>query len=236
MTLQQRSRPRRAPWALAGALCFFAALTIPGAAVANDAQKLIDDSAAMVRSMLTERGWTDFYTAFKNAKAVVLVPDFLEAGFVIGGAGGQCLIIARSGEDGAWSAPSFCMIGEASVGFQIGFQKSEMIMLVMNDAALEEIAGGTAKFGGDAGLAVGLIGASVKAATTLNFDKDIYAFSRNQGLYGGIVLDAGWIGPDSDYNRAYYGRAVTARHILIDRRVANPASVPLIAALETPSS
>jgi lipid-binding SYLF domain-containing protein len=236
MTLQRRSRPRRASWALAGALGFLAALAIPGTAAANDAQKLIDDSAAMVRTMLSEQEWTDFYTAFKNAKAVILIPDFLEAGFFIGGAGGQCLIIARSGESGAWSAPSFCMIGEASVGFQIGFQKSEMIMLVMNDAALEEIAGGTAKFGGDAGLAIGLIGASVKGATTLNFDTDIYAFSRNQGLYGGIVLDAGWIGPDSDYNQAYYGRAVTARHILIDRRVANPASVPLIAALETPNS
>ena len=107
-------------------------------------------------------------------------------------------------------------------------------MLVMTDGAVSEIAGGTAKFGGDAGLAVGMIGAGVKGATTLNFDKDIYAFSRNQGLYGGIVIDGGWIGPDSDYNQAYYGRAVTARHILIDRRVANPATNGLIAALKQP--
>ena len=144
------------------------------------------------------------------------------------------MIIARSGPEGEWSAPSFCLIGEASLGLQIGFQKSEMIMLVMTDGAVSEIAGGTAKFGGDAGLAVGMIGAGVKGATTLNFDKDIYAFSRNQGLYGGIVIDGGWIGPDSDYNQAYYGRAVTARHILIDRRVANPATNGLIAALKQP--
>ena len=186
--------------------------------------------------MLTEDEWTDFEAAFKQAKAVVLVPDFLEAGFFVGGAGGQCLIVARSGANGAWSAPSFCLIGEASLGFQIGFQKSEMIMLVMNDDALDQITSGTAKFGGDAGLAVGLVGAGVKGATTLNFDMDIYAFSRSQGLYGGIAVDGGWIGPDSDYNQAYYGRAVTARHILIDRRVANPATGPLIAALEKPYS
>lgn len=236
MTSQRQSWPRRAPWALAGALCLFATLATSGAASANDAQKLIDDSAAMVRTMLTEDEWTDFEAAFKQAKAVVLVPDFLEAGFFVGGAGGQCLIVARSGANGAWSAPSFCLIGEASLGFQIGFQKSEMIMLVMNDDALDQITSGTAKFGGDAGLAVGLVGAGVKGATTLNFDMDIYAFSRSQGLYGGIAVDGGWIGPDSDYNQAYYGRAVTARHILIDRRVANPATGPLIAALEKPYS
>jgi lipid-binding SYLF domain-containing protein len=177
-----------------------------------------------------------FDAAFKNAKAVILIPSYLEAGFFLGAGGGQCLIVARSGANGAWSAPSFCMMGEASLGFQIGFQKSEMIMLVMNDAALDRIVSGTAKFGGDAGLAAGLVGRGIKGGTTMNFDKDIYAISRNQGLYGGVTIDGGWIGPDSDYNQAYYGRAVTARHILIDRRVANPATVPLIAALETPNS
>ena len=236
MTYQRWSLPRRALWAMAGVLCLFATIGMPGTASANDAQKLVDDSAAMARSMLSGEARKDFDAAYKVAKAVILIPSFLEAGFFLGAGGGQCLIVARSGANGAWSAPSFCMIGEASLGFQIGFQKSEMIMLVMNDQALDEVVRGTAKFGGEAGLAAGLIGAGVKAGTTLNFDKDIYAVTRNQGLYGGIVIDGGWIGPDSDYNQAYYGRAVTARHILIDRRVANPATVPLIAALETPNS
>jgi len=218
--------------AFAGVICLALVAGLPRTAAANEAQKLIDDSTSMVRSMLADEEWADFHALMEDARAVVLVPDFLEAGFLVGGAGGQCLIIARSGPEGAWSAPSFCLIGEASLGIQIGFQKSEMIMLVMNDEAVSEIAGGTAKFGGDAGLAVGMLGAGIKGATTLNFDKDIYAFSRNQGLYGGIVIDGGWIGPDSDYNQAYYGRAVTARHILIDRRVANPATNSLIAALK----
>jgi lipid-binding SYLF domain-containing protein len=201
-------------------------------AAAEGAQKLVDDSAAMVRTMLADPNWQGFHEPFKRARAVVLVPDFLKAGFVLGAGGGQCVILARSGSDGAWSAPSFCLVGEASIGLQIGFQKSEVIMLVMTDGALAEIAEGTAKFGGEAGLAVGLVGAGVEGATTLNIDADIYAFSRAQGLYGGIVLDGGWIGPDSDYNQAYYGRAVTARHILIDRRVTNPATNALIAALD----
>lgn len=220
--------------AFAGVICLALIAGLVRPAAANEAQKLVDDATSMVRSMLADEEWQDFHALMKDAKAVVLVPDFLAAGFLVGGAGGQCLVVARSGPDGAWSAPSFCMIGEASLGLQVGFQKSEMIMLVMNDEALNEIAGGTAKFGGEAGLAIGLIGAGVKGATTLNFDKDIYAFARNKGLYGGIAIDGGWIGPDSDYNQAYYGRAVTARHILIDRRVANPATNRLIAALKHP--
>ena len=226
---------RNAASAFAGIFCVTFLAVAPQQAAANEAQKLIDDATSMVRSMLADDEWADFHKLLKDARAVVLVPDFLEAGFLVGGAGGQCLVIARSDPDQSWSAPSFCLVGEASIGLQVGFQKSEMIMLVMNDQALVEIAEGTAKFGGEAGLAVGMVGAGIKGTTTLNFDKDIYAFARNQGLYGGIVIDGGWIGPDRDYNQAYYGRAVTARHILIDRRVANPATNQLIAALKKPS-
>ena len=207
------------------------ALTAALPAAADDAQQLVDDAAAMIRAMSADSFWDDFADAYAEARGVVLVPDFLEAGLIIGAGGGQCLVLARGGADGTWSAPSFCLVGEASIGFQIGFQKSEIVMLVMNDGALEELLSGTAKFGGNAGLALGLIGAGIEGATTLNADIDIYAFSRAQGLYGGIKLEGGWIEPDDTYNHAYYGRAVTARHIVIDNRVSNPAANPLIAAL-----
>lgn len=232
MTSLRQALSRSAAAVFAGIVCQSLLAGLPRPAEANEAQKLIDDSTSMVKSMLADEEWADFHALLEQARAVVLIPDFLEAGFLVGGAGGQCLIIARSGSDQSWSPPSFCLVGEASLGVQIGFQKSEMIMLVMTDGALAEIADGTAKFGGDAGLAVGMVGAGIKGSTTLNFDKDIYAFSRNQGLFGGIAIDGGWIGPDSDYNQAYYGRAVTARHILFDRRVANPATNQLIAALK----
>jgi lipid-binding SYLF domain-containing protein len=216
---------------LRAALVCLAGLALAPPAAADGAQKLVDDAAAMVRTMMADPEWEDFHEPFTRARAVVLAPDFLEAGFVLGAGGGQCVILARGGPDGTWSPPSFCLVGEASIGLQIGFQKSEVIMLVMNDGALAEMVEGTAKFGGDAGLAVGLIGAGVEGATTLNIDADIYAFSHAQGLYGGVTLNGGWIGPDSDYNQAYYGRAVSARAILIDRRVTNPATNALIAAL-----
>ncbi len=226
------TRPGRSFLRRALAVAAFAWFAAAAPAAANEAQKLIDDSASALRALVDDRAvWDGFRPWFRDAKAVVLAPDIIEAGLVFGGAGGQCLIVAR-GAGGDWSAPSFCMFGEASVGLQFGFQKSEMVMLVMTDGALAELMAGRARFGGEAGLAAGLVGHGVKRGTTLQFEMDIVALSRNQGFYGGVVLDGGWITPDSAFNQAYYGRAVTAQHILVDRRVTNPAVEGLLAVLK----
>ncbi len=200
-------------------------------AFADDPQKLIDDAAAMTRSLLSDSEWQQFHELFKSAKGVVLVPDYLRAGFVIGIGGSQCIMVARHKQGAGWSAPSFCLMGEASFGLQIGAEKAELMMLIMTDGALAKLAGGNVEFGGDAGIAVGLVGANVGGNTTLNLDRDIYVFGRGQGLYGGVSVEGGWIGPDSDYNRAYYGGAVSAHSILIDQSVANAAADALQTAL-----
>lgn len=186
-------------------------------AMAGEAQKLIDDSASMLRAFVADGGvWSRFAPHFRGARAVVLAPDVIEAGFLVGGSGGQCVIVARTGDRLDWSAPSFCTLGEASVGLQFGFQKSETMMLAMTDRALRELLSGATRFGGDASLAAGLVGRGVKGETTGRLGVDFIAVSRNQGVFGGVALDGGWLSPDEDYNRVYYGRAVTARQILVD--------------------
>lgn len=205
--------------------------TGPGSpALAADPQKLVEDSAALAKSLLADPQWADLHELFDAAKAVILTPDFLKAGFVLGGAGGHCVMVARNPETGAWSSPSFCMIGEASIGFQIGASTAEVMMLVMTDGAVDKLASGTAKLGGEAGIAFGAFGSGIKGNTTFNLDRDIYAFSRNRGLFGGMAIEGGWIGPDTEYNHAYYGEPVTARNILIDGTVRNQEAELLIRA------
>lgn len=201
-----------------------------GPAVAADPQKLVEDSAALAKSLLADPEWADYQALFTAAKAVILTPDFLKAGFVIGGAGGQCVMIARNPTTGEWSSPSFCMIGEASIGFQIGASTAEVMMLVMTDGAVDKLVNGTAKLGGEAGIAFGAFGSGIKGNTTFNLDRDIYAFSRNRGLFGGVAIEGGWIGPDTEYNHAYYGEPVTARNILIDGTARNQDAELLIRA------
>ncbi len=223
---------RRARQRLTGALAgmaFAALAATPG--LANQAQKLIEDSAAMLRAFTSDPElWPHTERHFHRARAVVLAPDVLEAGLFFAGAGGQCLMVVRM-PSGGWSAPSFCTVMEASFGLQLGFQKSELLMLVMTDSAVRSLVGGAVKIGGKAGLAVGLVGRSIKGATTTSLGKDIIAVSRNQGFFGGFALDGGWIEPDRNFNQAYYGRAVTAAHILLEARINNLSTLPLRTAL-----
>lgn len=252
MSGRRRRKERRAPVAAAlAAVMAFAAATAPTvaedvgtlpdepatvaappSAALTETQTLLDESAAALRAFVADRrAWPEIRPWFHAARAVVLAPSVFEAGFFLGAAGGRCVVVVRGGDKG-WSAPSFCTLGEASVGLQIGFQKSALLMLVMTDRAVEALTAGTAKFGGDAGLAVGKIGYGVKGAAMLSFGAEILAVARSRGIYGGLALDGGWIAPDDPVNQTYYSRAVTARHILIDRRVDAPGAAALLGALD----
>ena len=191
---------------------------------ANDPQKLIEDSAALAKSLLTDPKWSVYQEHFKQAKGIVIAPDVIRAGLVVGGSGGQCIVVARKKNMEGWSSPSFCALGEATIGLQIGFEKLEVMLLIMSDDALTRIASGTATLGGEAGMSVGLIGSTIKSATTptLDFNLDMLAFARGQGLYGGVTLDGGYIGPDDTYNYSYYGQRVAAEEILFQHKVTSP--------------
>ena len=201
---------------------------------ANDPQKLIEDAAALAKSLLTDPKWSAYRPHFQRAKGIVLAPDVIRAGLVVGGSGGQCIVIARKKNMERWSSPSFCAIGEATIGLQIGFEKLEVMLLIMNDNALARIASGTATLGGEAGMSVGLIGSTVESATTptLDFDVELLAFARGQGLYGGVTLDGGYIGPDNTYNHAYYGQNIAAEEILFHHKVNSPHAQMLHDALQ----
>ena len=194
-------------------------LCIPHEVFANDPQKLIEDSAALAKSLLSDPKWSNYQSHFKRAKGVVLAPDVIKGGLIFGGSGGQCVIVARNEQTGEWSAPSFCAMGEATIGLQIGIEKLEVMLLIMNGRALKRVASGTATLGGEAGISVGFVGSAIESGTTLNFKYDVVGFARSQGLYGGVTLEGGYIGPDWAYNHAYYGQRVTAQEILFKNKV-----------------
>ena len=214
------------------AVLVFSSLTTVEPGNAQDPQKLVEDSAALAKSLLADPVWAIYQEQFRKAKGVVIAPDILKAGLLVGAGGGQCLVLARNASaTTGWSSPSFCGIGEASIGLQIGIQKLEVMLLVMNEQALRHIASGTATLGGEAGMSVGLIGSAIESSTTLNLDYDIVAFARGKGFYGGVVLDGGYIGPDKIYNKAYYGREITAGQILFADTSDNGRAATLHAAL-----
>jgi lipid-binding SYLF domain-containing protein len=156
-----------------------------------------------------------------RARAVLVVPDLVKGGFILGAQYGTGVLLARDGS-GRWSGPAFYSIAAGSVGLQIGLQDAETVYVIMNEGGLKAVVDNQFKAGAEAGVAVAVVGAGASANTTTNVGADIYAFSRAVGLYGGATLDGAGILPRHTWNAAYYGGSPSPEDILFTRSVDAP--------------
>ncbi len=189
-----------------GLTVLFAALALgAGAARADvrDDQQLVD-SAARTVAALHRQYQHPLDTVLARAKAVVVFPNIIKAGFIVGGAGGPGVLMVRR-PDGSWSEPAFYGFAAASVGLQAGIQDQAVLMAIMTDGGLAKIMSNNVKLGADLAIAAGPIGGGVEAATTTNGGADIYTYSKNQGLFAGGALNGAVISPSEDRDREYYG-------------------------------
>lgn len=151
----------------------------------------------------------------RKAKAVVVFPGVVHAAFIVGGRGGQGVISKRI--HNGWSTPAFFNIGGGSVGLQIGAQKTDIVMLIMNDEGLNGLLEDKFEIGGEASAAAGPVGRTVSATTNATLDAGILSYSRSKGLFAGVSLKGAAITPDNDLNEAVYG--IKAREVLSDGQI-----------------
>lgn len=213
--------------ALLGAL---AGLT--GTAQAQSEQQALVDRATLAVNdlvMPNERA-DDVVSLLRRARAVFVCPRLFRAGFIFGGQGGDCVLVARDG-GGSWSSPAFYTMGSGSVGFQIGVQDAQVMMIVLTERGLNAIMDSQFKFGADASIAVATVGAGVSGSTTTAIGADIVTFARNRGLFAGLSLEGSVLSFRHAENRNYYGRDVSARGIVVNMEVHNPGADPLRAVL-----
>lgn len=189
-------------------------------------QTLVDRSTLAVEDLMTQHVSQDPRILLGRARAVMICPRVFKAGFIFGGAGGNCVLLARAG-NGTWSYPAFYTIGSGSIGFQIGVQDSELIMLILTERGLNAVMDTQFKLGADASVALASLGGSVGGSTTAAIGADIVAFAMNRGLFGGVSLDGSIMALRSDWNRAYYGEPYSAREIVMRMVAANPGADPL---------
>lgn len=182
----------------------------------SEAEQLIDRSRITFQSMMQDNQYPSLVSLASRAKAVIIVPNMIHAGFFFGGRGGNAVMLARD-ENGKWSPPAFYTIGGISWGLQFGGQSSEMVITVMTDKGLNAIMNREVTLGGDAGLAIGELGRGVNAATGMGLKSDMYAFARSEGLFVGVSLEGSLISPRETWNQQIYGDHVTPQSILIDR-------------------
>jgi lipid-binding SYLF domain-containing protein len=165
-----------------------------------------------------------------KAECVIVLPSVMKAAFIVGGSYGRGVMTCRSGPDfnGRWSAPAMMALEGASVGFQIGGQATDFVLLVMNKRGADSILTSQVKLGGDMSAAAGPKGRSVTAATDVALRAEILSYSRARGLFAGVSLAGSTLRPDGDGQGRVYGQGVSAKEIVINSKIRPPASARLL--------
>lgn len=138
-----------------------------------------------------------------EAEAIAVFPDVVKAAFIVGGRGGQGVISKRV--KGGWSPPAFFNLGGGSFGPQIGAQKTDYVLLIMNPDGVEGLLGDKFEIGGEAGVAAGPVGREAAASTNPRLDAGILSYSRSKGVFIGAAIKGAVISPDNDLNQEIYG-------------------------------
>lgn len=168
-----------------------------------------------------------------RAECVIVFPSVKKFAVGIGGSYGRGAITCRGGEsfDGAWSAPAMFALEGGSIGFQLGGQATDFVLLVMNDRGAESVLGSKVKLGADASAAAGPKGRTAGAATDIVMRAEILTYSRSRGLFAGVSLEGSTLRFDGDANQAVYGKALTAKEIVRSGSVSPTADGQRIVAI-----
>jgi lipid-binding SYLF domain-containing protein len=182
---------------------------------ARDALRVLTDIQAIPESGIPDK-------LLDEARAIIVVPDSLKVGFVLGGRSGHGLLSVKR-PDGTWSSPVFVKLTGGSIGFQVGVQSADIVLVFRNDRSLDSIVNGKVTLGADAGVAAGPVGRNAQAATDGQLKAEIWSWSRARGLFAGVALDGAVLSMDDGSNTSVYGRDVTPRMIFEGRETQRPS-------------
>ncbi len=212
------------------AFLIFAAVSTnaPALAQSDDEQRLINKARTTLEAMQDDPAFDAMRRVMVTAKGVIVVPDMVKAGFIIGGAGGAGVILAHDTAANDWTDPAFINIGAASFGVQIGAEVSELVLVILTAKGLNALITNSVSLGAEAGLALGTIGGERETATTTTaLEKDILSFSYSRGLFGGFSVEGSLLLADEERNELYYGQRAGTREIVIDRALSHPGATAL---------
>ena len=151
-----------------------------------------------------------------KARCVVVLPSVVKAAFVVGGSYGRGVMVCRRGHDfaGPWGSPAMMALEGGSVGFQIGGQATDFVILVMNDRGMNSMLHSKVKLGGDASVAAGPKGRTASAESDVTLRAEMLSYSRSRGAFAGVSLEGSTLRPDGGANEKLYGKGVTAAEIV----------------------
>ena len=192
---------------------------------ANKEQKRLKNSGVVMQEIMNTPENIP-QEVLEKAECVIVFPSVLKAAFVVGGSYGRGAMVCRTGADfrGPWGSPAMYALEGGSVGFQIGGQATDLVLLIMNHRGADSILNSKVKLGADASVAAGPVGRDASATTDAYMRAEVLSYSRSRGLFAGISLEGTTLRPDDDATADVYGRKLTAREIVLGGKVQVPAS------------
>jgi SH3 domain-containing YSC84-like protein 1 len=205
-------------------------LALPALARAQDAKKLkepieqSDKAAKVFKEIMDAPDKTIPKGVLDDAECVLVFPQVVKAGFIVGGKGGRGVASCRT-TNGSWSAPAYFEIGGGSFGLQIGAEATDLILLFMNKDGLNSLLSDKFEIGGEAGAAAGPVGREAAASTDVKMGAKILSYSRSKGVFGGLALKGSVIKPDKDDMKGAYGPGYVTKNVLSDPNYKAPDSI-----------
>ena len=174
-------------------------------AVASGEAKKVSESGSVLREIMAipEKGIPP--ALLKDAYGIAIIPGVVKLGFIIGGRYGTGVLMVRD-KGGKWGNPVFVSIAGGSIGWQIGAQSTDVILVFKSRRSVEGIKKGKFTLGADAAVAAGPVGRNLEAATDVKLKAEIYSYSRSRGLFAGVSLEGAALQIDDDADAAFYGK------------------------------
>ena len=159
--------------------------------------------------------------AMAKAHGVAVFPGVVKGAFLIGGTSGDGVVTVRR-QDGTWSPPAIFRMSGGSLGFQIGAEITDVVMLIMTPKGLQGLLSSEFTIGADMSAAAGPSGRRSELSTDLKFTTDLVTYSRTKGLFAGLSLSGASVRAADDWNHSLYGRGYTVQEILLGTYLAIP--------------
>ncbi|MFA5146992.1 MAG: lipid-binding SYLF domain-containing protein [Candidatus Omnitrophota bacterium] len=202
-----------------------------GNAVENKWTALVDESGKVLDEIQQMPDQSIPEDLMRDCSAIAIFPSTISAGFGIGGKYGQGIIMVRDEKGSGWSAPAIFTIVGGSLGWQIGGQATDFVLLVMNRRSVDGILQGKFKLGADASVAGGPVGRAAEASTDAQLKGGILSYSRSRGLFAGVKLEGAALAQHWDGNKEMYGKSLSAQEILIGKKAQMPKSADRVLAV-----
>ena len=191
----------------------------------TDEARRISDAVTVLREIMDADDQSVPASIMQKAQGIAVFPSMLKGGFVVGGQHGRGVLSARDPKTGAWSSPAFLTITGGSLGFQIGGQAVDLILVIQNRRGLEQLVSNQFKIGADASVAAGPVGRDAGASTDIQMRAQILSYSRTRGLFAGVSLNGTTIQQDRDANDRFYGMGYRTGQIVFEGLGGEPVPV-----------